>query len=114
MESLKKYKYINKEFFRNYRKVKKNVWKGRIDGNDPDSLRWHQSIKAIDLESNLEDLKFKNAVCFIGFSSDEGVERNKGNVGNGGCLDRLSTSSSTGSGLVNARMIKCLNARMCE
>jgi formiminoglutamase len=81
MEFLKKYKYVNKEFFKNYRRVKKNVWTGRIDGEDADSLRWHQAIKVIDLEGNLEGLKFENAVCFIGFSSDEGVERNKGKVG---------------------------------
>jgi len=81
MEFLKKYKYINKEFFRNYRKVKKNIWKGRIDGEDRDSLRWHQTIKVIDLESNLEEIKSENAICFIGFASDEGIERNKGNVG---------------------------------
>ena len=35
----------------------------------------------IDLGDNLEGLKFENAICFIGFSSDEGIERNKGNVG---------------------------------
>lgn len=81
MESLSKHKYINKEFFRNYRKVKKNVWTGRIDGKDIDSLRWHQTIEVIDLENNLENVKFKNAVCFIGFSSDEGIERNKGYIG---------------------------------
>jgi formiminoglutamase len=81
MEFLKKYKYINKEFFRNYRRVKKNIWNGRIDGDDKDSLRWHQAIKVIDLEEQLENLEFENAICFIGFSSDEGVERNKGNVG---------------------------------
>jgi len=81
MEFLKKYKYVNKEFFKNYRRVKKNVWTGRIDGDDLDSLRWHQTIQVIDLEGNLEGIEFKNAICFIGFSSDEGVERNKGKVG---------------------------------
>ena len=81
MEFLKKYRYINKEFFKNYRKVKKNVWTGRVDGEDEDSLRWHQTIETIDLEKAVEDLEFENAICFIGFSSDEGVERNKGNIG---------------------------------
>ena len=81
MDILKKYEYINKEFYKNYRKVKKNVWNGRIDGTDTEALRWHQTVQTIDLEGNLEDLKFKKAICFIGFSSDEGVERNKGAIG---------------------------------
>jgi len=84
MELLKKYKFINKEFFKNYRKVKKNVWTGRVDGEDLESLRWHQTIQTIDLEKNQDHLKFEKAICFIGFSSDEGVERNKGAIGAAG------------------------------
>ncbi len=81
MEFLEEENFINKELFRNYRHIKKNVWNGRVDGDDLDSLRWHQCVKKLDLEGELEGLNFENAICFIGFSSDEGIERNKGNIG---------------------------------
>ncbi len=53
-------------------------WKGRVDGEAYDQLRWHQVIKKIDL--NKENV-LKKGFCLLGFKSDEGVKRNKGRVG---------------------------------
>ncbi len=57
---------------------KSNAWSGRIDSNDPDSLRWHQVVKAIVYE---EVPLFDDKWILIGFSGDEGVRRNNGRVG---------------------------------
>ncbi len=53
-------------------------WKGRIDGDKREQLRWHQVVKYIDLEKVFD---VKPGICVIGFKSDEGVKRNKGRVG---------------------------------
>jgi formiminoglutamase len=53
------------------------------DPKNPDSFRWHQIIKFIDLNQN--DLqpfdKKKQVYCFLGFCCDEGVKRNLGRIG---------------------------------
>lgn len=54
---------------------KQDWWKGRIDQEDGESgLRWHQMVKKYDVENG-------KGFVFVGFSSDEGVRRNKGRVG---------------------------------
>ena len=50
-----------------------DCWQGRIDP-EPDSLRWHQSIQPLGLDS-------PPGVALLGFASDEGVRRNHGRVG---------------------------------
>ena len=67
-----------------YSVLSKDTWQGRIDDpNDPDSFRWHQCINLIDLNTiKKEDLPDSgNNFCFLGFSCDKGVEKNKGRVG---------------------------------
>ncbi len=55
-------------------------WKGRIDDpNDPDSFRWHQIIKPLDLNENIKNIE--TGYCLLGFCSDEGVKRNFGRPG---------------------------------
>lgn len=65
----------------------KDYWSGRVDTDtDYDSFRWHQWVKCIDLnnisteiEEEIKNIKLK--FCFIGFCSEQGVQRNKGRVG---------------------------------
>lgn len=59
----------------------KNIqWKGRVDDpNDPDSFRWHQIIKPLDLNENIQTIEA--GFCLLGFCSDEGVKRNFGRTG---------------------------------
>jgi len=67
-----------------YSLLSKDTWQGRIDDpKDPDSFRWHQCINLIDLNHvRKKDLPQKNRnFCFLGFSCDKGVEKNKGRVG---------------------------------
>ncbi|MBI9033268.1 MAG: formimidoylglutamase [Bacteroidales bacterium] len=64
----------------NYSSGDKSVWSGRIDDiEDEDSLRWHQMIEPLDLNSPLK--KQTEGFCFLGFRSDAGVKRNKGREG---------------------------------
>src|SRR6056297_2547872 len=67
-----------------YSVLSRDTWQGRIDDpNDPDSFRWHQCINLIDLNTiKKEELprQGKN-FCFLGFSCDKGVEKNKGRIG---------------------------------
>ncbi|MFZ2529383.1 MAG: formimidoylglutamase [Rhodococcus sp. (in: high G+C Gram-positive bacteria)] len=49
-------------------------WSGRIDGDTPDHLRWHQAITPYAPEPG-------SGTVLIGFASDEGVRRNKGRRG---------------------------------
>jgi formiminoglutamase len=59
------------------------IWRGRVDGDEPDVLRWHQIMHCINLETDtLPVIGSKHqGVAFIGFCSDEGVRRNEGRVG---------------------------------
>jgi formiminoglutamase len=58
-------------------------WQGRVDGETPDVLRWHQVMHFIDTTTH--KLPFigphHQGVAFIGFCSHQGVERNHGRAG---------------------------------
>ena len=61
-----------------------DTWTGRVDDTrNRDSFRWHQCIRLLDLNTvNKQDIKpAGKGVCFLGFSCDKGVEKNKGRVG---------------------------------
>lgn len=67
-----------------YSVLSEDTWQGRIDDpNDPDSYRWHQMIRLIDLNTIRKDALPQKGIsfCFLGFSCDKGVEKNKGRVG---------------------------------
>lgn len=52
-------------------------WEGRIDGDSPDVLRWHQVV-----QEGLQPLEQgQKGIAFLGFACDEGVRRNKGRMG---------------------------------
>lgn len=56
-------------------------WKGRIDSTtDYDSFRWHQWVEPLDL-NNIKEIHCEQGFAFIGFCSEQGVERNRGRVG---------------------------------
>ena len=55
-------------------------WQGRVDSNHPDERRWHQIIQRLDLES-LDQANHLPSWALVGFSSDEGVRRNRGRIG---------------------------------
>ena len=61
-----------------YHPISQNIWSGRIDGDEPSYLRWHQTVQSIDLNNtgNLND-----SVVLLGFCCDEGVRRNQGRIG---------------------------------
>lgn len=58
--------------------IKSESWTGRIDGVDPDNLRWHQVVESI---STQELSTFNDQWVFLGFAGDEGVRRNLGRTG---------------------------------
>lgn len=58
-------------------------WTGRVDGSDDDVLRIHQVIKVLPLGELLKEDVNAKKVCFLSYSSDEGIKRNKGRVGAG-------------------------------
>ncbi len=66
-----------------YQHADASVWSGRIDGHEPDQLRWHQVMHYPDLETgNLPVLgPHHQGVALIGFCCDEGVRRNLGRTG---------------------------------
>lgn len=56
-------------------------WDGRVDSTtDYDAFRWHQWVKPLDLNQEVEIPESKLAFAFIGFCSEQGVKRNKGRV----------------------------------
>jgi len=61
-----------------YNKGDQAVWKGRIDGQDREWMRWHQLMDCVDL---LERPGLQRSIAFLGFCSDEGVGRNQGRIG---------------------------------
>jgi formiminoglutamase len=69
-----------------YTPVKKDVWKGRIDGKEEDVLRWHQVMQVSDLENNSLPVieEHQQGIALIGFCCDEGVKRNNGRAGAAG------------------------------
>jgi formiminoglutamase len=66
-----------------YTPTGKEVWKGRIDGDEEDVLRWHQVIQPCDLENKTLPVieEHQQGIALIGFCCDEGVRRNHGRVG---------------------------------
>lgn len=61
-----------------YTRGNQAVWKGRIDGEQRDWMRWHQLMECTDLMVNPD---LSQSVVFLGFCSDEGVVRNQGRIG---------------------------------
>ncbi len=57
-----------------------DLWQGRIDGMEPDTLRWHQVVETINLTTSLPAGE-KKGIALLGFGCDEGVRRNKGRIG---------------------------------
>src|SRR5690606_31251200 len=62
-----------------YKPSEKQIWTGRIDGETPEFLRWHQLMTWIDLDTDLPSLE--KQLVFLGLCCDEGVKRNQGRVG---------------------------------
>ena len=62
-----------------YQPIIDHVWKGRIDGEEADVLRWHQVIQCFNLEKN--DLpviaEHQQGIAIIGFCCDEGTGNHK-------------------------------------
>lgn len=56
-----------------------NDWTGRVDGQGPEHLKWHQAVGSSAIPS----------IAIIGFCSDEGVRRNQGRVGAAGAPAHL-------------------------
>ncbi len=57
-------------------------WQGRVDSEeDYDSFRWHQWVRPLDLNADPEPYEGPQGFAFIGFCSEQGVQRNKGRVG---------------------------------
>lgn len=63
-----------------YELPQKSWWQGRIDGEEPNLIRLHQSVQIIELNALKPAPGVKN-VIFLGFASDEGVRRNQGRPG---------------------------------
>ncbi len=53
----------------------KDLWNGRFDSNDTCDLRLWQVVKKFD--KNIKN----NAICFVGYNTDDGVVRNQGRSG---------------------------------
>lgn len=74
-----------KELFmlKNYKKIEKSVWHGRVDSEDDfDGFRWHQWINIIDLnDKDLKAFDGRLGFAFLGFECDKGVELNRGRTG---------------------------------
>lgn len=64
-----------------YRKTPAETWTGRIDGTDPDLLRWHQVIELCEPEQLPKLNNGFQGIAIIGFCCDEGVRRNNGRTG---------------------------------
>ncbi len=65
-----------------YQQANMQIWQGRIDSEeDYRSFRWHQCIKAINLNEELVTNEDKLAFILIGYKIDEGIRLNKGRVG---------------------------------
>lgn len=66
-----------------YQPTATTTWHGRIDGDSPDVLRWHQVVQPVNL--SVETLPAltdgRKGIAILGFACDEGVRRNKGRTG---------------------------------
>ncbi|MFK4784395.1 formimidoylglutamase [Fusobacterium sp. MFO224] len=62
------------------------IWKGRLDSFQREDLRFWQIITtALEMEEN-------SGVCFVGYNTDDGVNRNQGRVGAEGGSDAIRTA----------------------
>lgn len=61
-----------------YVKGDPTLWKGRVDGQEKDWMRWHQLVDCVDL---LTEHDLADSVTLLGFCCDEGVRRNQGRTG---------------------------------
>ena len=68
---------------KHYSVTRKTAWMGRVDSaEDFDSFRWHQWVKAIDLnDAELEPLEKGLGFAFLGFECDRGIQINMGRSG---------------------------------
>lgn len=107
--------------YKNYNKVNKSEWTGRIDSEDDfDSFRWHQWIKTIDLnDESLKAFQGKRGFALLGFECDSGVKLNKGRTGAAKGpssirkeLSNLPWQSSKDIGLFDAGNINCDNSTL--
>lgn len=65
-----------------YKPTQAGTWKGRVDAHDgEEGKRWHQMMQLLDLSASTAVDKIKQAVAFLGFCCEEGVQRNQGRVG---------------------------------
>ncbi|MEJ8800445.1 formimidoylglutamase [Pontibacter sp. H249] len=66
-----------------YKPSTKNAWVGRTDSLDgAQGVRWHQAIQFLNLSEPIPGVEQGEvAFAFLGFCSDEGVNRNMGRVG---------------------------------
>lgn len=78
MEKRRQNKIIDTDF---YQAPGTSVWQGRMDGSQPQHLRWHQQIRLWDLTSDHIEGPGQGDIVLLGFACDEGVRRNQGRVG---------------------------------
>lgn len=69
---------VNPPYF--YRAPLPGSWTGRMDGSEPDQLRWHQVMQFLDISTDFSRDPLQG-FAFMGFASDEGVRRNLGRTG---------------------------------
>lgn len=77
-------KKMKRMALKHYKAEEGSSWQGRVDNlNDPDSFRWHQLIKFIDLSRDVQTpLPSKGkGFCFLGYGCDRGVKKNLGRGG---------------------------------
>lgn len=107
-----------------YKASTKKNWHGRIDSlTNPDSFRWHQSVKDLNLVNpKIHEIEHnKKNFCFLGFVCDEGVNRNLGRVGasKGSAylrreMSNLAWDSDLNIGLFDAGNIVCKEKKLEE
>ncbi|MBX0331781.1 formimidoylglutamase [Pontibacter sp. HSC-14F20] len=65
-----------------YKPTAPGTWKGRVDATDgEDGKRWHQGVQLLNLSEATEPAGAEQAIAFLGFCCDEGVQRNQGREG---------------------------------
>ncbi|MFJ7973164.1 formimidoylglutamase [Psychrobacillus sp. NPDC096389] len=95
------------------KKVKKDIWSGRTDHlEDRTSFRYHQIVELEKMEA-LHSIK--ETCVIIGFESEEGVRRNKGQLGAAKAPDALRSELAklpwklaTGKHLADIGTIECV------
>lgn len=92
------------------------IWTGRFDGDDP---LYHRIFQRVSIEENYDNIS-ENDFVLHGFAVDEGVKRNKGNVGAKDAPDVIRKNMSNFP-VVNANFslkdfgnIECVNENLEE